>query len=409
MSFIHPRDSELVKRLFRLFYETHSGRVFSPTHLERREFGYAPFGQRIMIRHLSFSSAEELRSALRQAVPMHVYRSAAIYQLPSAPMEEKGWTGAELIFDIDADHLETRCRKSHDFAYCVSCLSTVARDSKSCPTCGANDIRKVDWVCEDCVGAARAELMKLVEVLENDFNVSTEDMTISFSGNRGYHLAVNREDLFQLSREARQEIVDYVTGANLDVNYHGLIAAGKNAPQGPQYTDSGWRGRIARTMMEALTRLRSGEAGDLKQILAAKDIEHLSEVGLLWLERPRWELLRPKQLRSLIGWVIKRNSSTIDTVVTTDLHRLLRLANTLNGKTGLTASIIPYDSLQDFDPFIHSVGLPSEPSLDLKVLRAPEFTLGGNTYGPYEDQAVRLPTYVGAYLLCRGVATTVKG
>jgi len=29
-------------------------------------------------------------------------------------MENKGWIGADLIFDIDADHIETRCKTEHD-------------------------------------------------------------------------------------------------------------------------------------------------------------------------------------------------------------------------------------------------------------------------------------------------------
>ena len=39
-------------------------------------------------------------------VPSHIYYSSAYYQTPGAPtMDTKKSTGADLIFDLDADHL----------------------------------------------------------------------------------------------------------------------------------------------------------------------------------------------------------------------------------------------------------------------------------------------------------------
>ena len=48
-----------------------------------------------------------MRDFLKKNVPSHVYHSAAYYEIPGAPtMAKKNWLGADLVFDLDADHLE---------------------------------------------------------------------------------------------------------------------------------------------------------------------------------------------------------------------------------------------------------------------------------------------------------------
>jgi len=62
-----------------------------------------------MRRHKAFVSVAEMQEYVQAMVPAHVYHSAAYYQHPGAPtMKEKNWEGADLIFDIDADHLPVK-------------------------------------------------------------------------------------------------------------------------------------------------------------------------------------------------------------------------------------------------------------------------------------------------------------
>ena len=64
-----------------------------------------------MRRHKAFNSEGELKDYLASMPPAHAYHSAAYYQYPQAPtMLEKKWQGADLIFDLDADHLPGRQR-----------------------------------------------------------------------------------------------------------------------------------------------------------------------------------------------------------------------------------------------------------------------------------------------------------
>src|SRR6058998_815974 len=80
--------------------------------MEQREYGFLMFKEKFMVRHRGFKTAESLLTATRDLAPKHIYYSTAYYQQPTASMEEKGWLGADLVFDIDADHLETPARPS---------------------------------------------------------------------------------------------------------------------------------------------------------------------------------------------------------------------------------------------------------------------------------------------------------
>src|SRR5881628_4137548 len=93
-----------IRDRFRRHYE--AAEIGLPPRFARREFGFMFWEAGMMQRHQSFKSGEGLRDFLARRTPMHVYYSSAYYETPGAPtMEEKGWLGADLVFDLDADHL----------------------------------------------------------------------------------------------------------------------------------------------------------------------------------------------------------------------------------------------------------------------------------------------------------------
>src|SRR2546422_1936100 len=96
--------NKFLKAHFRRYYE-HTKPIL-PDRFGRREFGFMFWTAGIVQRHLGFSREDELKSFLASRVPAHVYYSSAYYEKPNAStMEEKGWLGADLVFDLDADHL----------------------------------------------------------------------------------------------------------------------------------------------------------------------------------------------------------------------------------------------------------------------------------------------------------------
>ena len=106
-------------------------------------------------------------------------------------------------------------------------------------------------------------------------------------------------------------------------------------------------------------------------------------------------------------YVKNLESANVDTVVTTDIHRLIRMAGTLHGKTGLKKVEFPVARLADFNPFKEAVAF-KEGEVKVSVSDAPEFRLGGNLFGPYRRQEVKLPTAAAVLLICKGRAEVVK-
>jgi DNA primase small subunit len=96
-------------------------------------------------------------------------------------------------------------------------------------------------------------------------------------------------------------------------------------------------------------------------------------------------------------------SAKVDTVVTTDIHRLIRMNGTLHGKTGLRKIEFPLGKLDYFDPFKEAVAF-KDGIAKVFVSRAPEFRLGGKMFGPFHDQEVELPTAAAVLLVCKGRA-----
>src|SRR5512136_760299 len=136
-----------------------------------------------MRRHKSYVSREELVDYIRSMVPAHLYHSAAYYQRPGAPtMREKSWQSADLIFDLDADHL-----------------------------------RKAPKSYKEMLDLVKKETLKLLDFLMGDFGLSEKNISVVFSGGRGYHIHARDPQVLELGSDERREIVDYLTGTGLEI------------------------------------------------------------------------------------------------------------------------------------------------------------------------------------------------
>ena len=404
MSFVKDADAAFVQKFFKQYYSEKSGEVFIPDRLQEREFGYFTFKGKIMVRHISFNDPKEFLSLLAEKAPLHVYHSSAFYKYPRAPMDEKEWLGAELVFDIDADHLKTPCEKSHDFKICKSCLKDYPPDLEKCPRCGGQ-LEKVEWVCEKCLEAARAEARKLLEILESDLGF--ERIRLAFSGNRGYHAIVSDESVLDLSQQERKEIIDYVTGAGLSLRALGLERRRIIDEVSPDLDDPGWRGRIARSVLELAISADVEKICDLAGVRSrTRDLEEdLEKARRIIGDKIPWNVLRPSVRKVLVEAARENASAHVDVVVTQDIHRLIRLSGSLNGKTGLKAAPIDPNSLDDFDPEYAPVAFPMDEEVHVKIIRSHRVRLAGFELPPTSNKILKLPLAVAILLLCRGVAT----
>ena len=86
---------------------------------------------------------------------------------------------------------------------------------------------------------------------------------------------------------------------------------------------------------------------------------------------------------------------------------MIRLANTLNGKTGLMKVAFPVKSIEEFDPFKEAIAF-KEGRATVTVDEAPHFRLGEETFGPFKNQRVELPTAPAVFLLCKDLAQVAE-
>ncbi|HID09419.1 TPA: hypothetical protein EYP13_04265 [Candidatus Micrarchaeota archaeon] len=278
-----------------------------------------------------------------------------------------------------------------------------------CPRCG-DPAKVVMFPDPEREERLKNEVDTLVkDFLVGDFGISKKELSINFSGNRGYHIHVRSPALRELDREARHEIVEYVTGQGLDVRY--FFDVSRVPPVGPRPTDGGWRGRVARKLVEVLS--AAGTVSDLTRLGVSpslarrimRDRERIIEL----VQRGVWPFLDTRaddafaSISALVRSLSPFMGKEIDTNTSVDIHRLIRVPDTIHGGTGLLARSVK--DLWSFDPYRDAVALPERPYLSLHVEYAPEFEFAGEVWGPFQDKNVELPLHVSVYLLSKGVAS----
>ncbi|MCJ7608698.1 DNA primase small subunit PriS [Candidatus Bathyarchaeota archaeon] len=406
-------DQDVARTLFAEYYTKHHLEIKPPSAMDQREFGFLLSREKMMVRHKSFTTQRELHEFLQEYVPGDVYYSSAYYTHPTMPMEKKGWLGADLIFDIDSDHLDTPCKQEHDYWTCDNCSRSGRGDKPgTCANCGGAKFRTETWPCEKCLDAAKMETQKLLDFLISDFGFPPEETVICFSGQRGYHVHIEEPEVRQLDQGARREISDYITGLGLKLEFHGLADTDRNSGPGPEPDSYGWDGRIAKGVFDALSAVSSPK--EFKKIdgVSAKAAKVLTENRDKILES--WGTTKSRPMRSvdmgswraLASQEILKQSSIIDTVVTTDIHRLIRLPLTLHGKTGLKAVLLLPRALDRFDPLEDAVAF-NEGVLRVSIDDCHAFRIGDQTFGPYTNEEAELPLAAALFLLCKRVAKPV--
>ncbi len=387
--------------------------IAPPERLARREFAAFPFAETTgMRRHATLPTPERLAQYLRETVPRHVYYSSAYYRAPAEPtMAAKGWLGADLIFDLDSDHL--RGAEALDYA---GQLELVKR-----------------------------RLLDLVDdFLVRDFGIDPVATSFVFSGGRGYHVHIRDERFIPLTSPERREIVDYVLGTGVnawalqeweiqDVRSGRVMGDADIAEleisrerpiksiQLPPENAPGWKGHATNAILSALSRWQSaGEA------VATKEI---TEMGVAPTQARKWarallkesriQKIREKLVLDVFGprenpWpflesIIRESGMRIqaetDAPVTTDIHRLIRLPGSLHGGTGLRVVPLTRDGVPDFNPFRDATVAGEEGSTAITYrsdVRYP-FPPDGLHGTPGRDD--ELPTPLARFLVLRGEAT----
>ncbi len=317
-------------------------------------------------------------------------------------MAEKGWLGADLIFDLDGDHLPGV--SDNDFPAMIEVIQGQA------------------WRLWN-------------ECLEPELGFNEKHAQFTFSGHRGFHIHLRDPSLLHLDSNARREIVNYIRGEGIDIK--STIS-----------DNSGWGRRALQgidSTLEKLSKISTGERGkgalidELHDILATRarspqvNLRSTSKASIEELAKladtddrvsrlkndPSLAVFGPKC--TPIFWeLVKGDSSVVigtagetDEVVTVDTKRVIRWVGSLHGKSGLRVTELPLerldpDSSSSFDPLTEAVAFRGG-TVKVKVL-AEDVTaeISGVRLEPRMGDEIEVDESMAMFLCLKGWAETCK-
>ncbi len=427
------RTKQYLRKRFADYYQ--NSKLALPHDFTRREWGFIFFDELpevVMRRHKAFSRENEALDYIRAMVPAHAYHSAAYYEFPgAATMKEKKWQGADLIFDLDADHLPGKPKPYAEM------LSNV-----------------------------KSETAKLLDFLHEDFGFSEDNTSIVFSGGRGYHIHVRDPKVLTLESAQRREIVDYMSGTGLNINFLFKPAKRKVHDEGrfkkieldsPRRIASfedrpggfGWGKRISQFLIHFLIDISKKDDLEVEtQIvnlirnynLKKANIKNISEdidqrsgdfnkgTGAK-LNKVRKFAEDPKYIEmiekgfidfpnitdlfdAIVDQAIQEESIHLggghtDEPVTADIRRLIRLPSSLHGGSGMRVVPMSLSEFGIFEPLNDAVVF-SEKIIDIEIIsplkpQNSKVEMKGKSFTVTEGKNT-LPEYAAIYLMCRGAA-----
>jgi DNA primase small subunit len=361
-----------------------------PPDANEREWGYVPWTEgpgETMVRHQSLLDMGNVEDFLERERPKHVYFSAGRYRDPGAgSMGAKDWLSSDLVFDLDADHLPSVQLGEDSYAEMLA-------------------------KCKDA-------LLRLLDFLEDDFGF--DDLTVVFSGGRGYHVHVRDPEIQSLEREARREVVDYVRGIGLDPE--GLVTTEMrgNVTARVLQTEGGWGKRVHERLLEFVADLQAMEEAAAKERL--QELEGIGEGRadtIYGAVQDNVEALRSGNvelggvgLRTLVDAftheVVAEQNAPIDEPVTTDTNRLIRLPGSLHGGSSLEVMRLERSDIDAFDPFRDAIPerfRGREITVDVDGEQTVE--LDGDRFTVPDGEST-VPEYVGVFLMARGNAEKAR-
>ncbi len=385
-------------KAFRKYYRANM--PILPDRFTRREFGFMFFDRTYVQRHMGFARPDDLRRFMTGQVPSHSYYSTSYYRKPDAPtMDEKDWMGAELIFDLDADHLD-----------------------------GAKEMTYSEMLVQ-----IRSEMMHLVDsFLLDDLGFTEDQVHITFSGGRGYHAHVRTPDIMTLGTHERRELVDYITGSGLNIDWvfpYNRVPTSQVVTGGgvrtnvakdrliPPADSGGWKKRMRNGLMDVVNDLCDVDPKVFKKDYPSikgsktdtlvKAQEELRKTRGILFEKNTMAILSPSTQNILVKIMKEdmahRLSGEVDEPVTADIKRLIRLPGSVHGKSGLRVTPISRQELTNFDPL--QMAVPDEYSdeeVKITMRKPSKLDMKGQHFDL--DGETMVPEWAAVFLIGRKMA-----
>jgi len=391
-------NSRFLLKSFRKYYK--ENRPIMPDRFTKREFGFMFFDRQMVQRHMGFPTPEELSRFMVAQVPSHSYYSTAYYRKPSAPtMEEKEWLGADLIFDLDADHLEGAEKMSYS----------------------------------EMLERIKEEMINLTDsFLFSDLGFNEKNIHIVFSGGRGYHAHIPSAEVLTLGTHERRELVDYITCSGLNIDwvfpFQRVVTSQQKTATGnrtnvakdrliPPPEAGGWRRRMRHGLMDLVNDVCDLDPKVLKRaypsisgsntstIIKLQDDVRSSRKALF--EKNTMATLNRNTQEALVK-IMKEDvapslTAEVDKPVTPDIKRIIRLPGSVHGKTGLRVTPITREQLTNFDPLQDAVPFSySDDPVKVTIKKVYEFDMKGEHFSLSGE--TEIPEFAAVFLVGRRVA-----
>ncbi|MBK38566.1 MAG: hypothetical protein CMB45_06225 [Euryarchaeota archaeon] len=422
--------------LLTLCREYYSNADLHLDNVPRREFAFLTWDDR-MIRHQAFDDSDSVLELALKRAPKAIYASLSHYLDPSY-RSPKGDD-----------------RKSIDCQECSHTYSSV-KQSAPCPVCGTQnekanvnpkDRRAMDLAFDidygdipgaglrtpkENLGAAARSTMNLANLLVSDLGFDYSDLDITFSGKKGFHIRVKIEghplfsDSAQQDESVRKALVSYVSGNDFSPMDFILVRAhaqGANTWHLKGF-ESGW-GKRFNESVEYVLKGAKGSAEDFDKILdlyspwyddkkrkgtkktlpSAKVTEGFKaecyEHGESIMKGGDIRQMRDADAKRLLYFALARTrlryGAFVDTKVTADKARVLRIPGSLHGGSGLVCCKVP--SLEHLKDMSWVLDLQKETlgdeEVDVSISR-----VANTYYGVYEPGEHKVPKYIAYALLC---------
>ena len=347
---------------FGQYYRTST--YWRPPRMPKREWMFIPFGGAPPLRHKSFRSENELRQFLSERAMHSCFYSTAYWKKPyELKMDDKVWQGADLIFDLDGDHLPGVTDR--DFPAMLNVIQEQAHGL---------------WN----------------DFLQPEFGFDEQFLQVTFSGHRGFHLHYRDPSLFHLDSEARRELVSHIRGEGVDVQ-GGLTRFNDDSA-------NGWTKRIREQIPSLIDKLvdiaqeAEGSAKIMKDLhlglkenlqregKPGKGSASIKKLADMFLHEERknsvshGQISRLGSLQGLFLDLVKSDASIVlgaagetDEVVTIDVRRQIRWPTSLHGKTGMRVTEFPLqrldnDSSNPFDALSEAFVFGSDKSVTVEIV-----------------------------------------
>jgi len=301
---------------------------------EKREFGFQIVkDERVkFVRNISFSTPNSLMTYIKKKVPLAIYVGAIYSEGPNyfdqKTIQQLDWIRREFIFDIDLTEYDA---------------------VRPCDCKGKNKI------CDMCWELITVSIQWIQETLEQDFGI--KKIKWVFSGRRGVHAWILDRYMNHLDDVQRSAIVDYLTffkGEGESANYSPTAKFNTNYQK--RTTELLYKSFFRNATISQIIRLGFSKQR-AKYILDQRDLGvDNSFLTNFIFNTHKLRTATPAQnypsREKIIQNILLQWSPRIDTAVTIDLRRILRLPGSIHGETGKVVKFLDYDEIEFFNPLL---------------------------------------------------------